>query len=142
MRDPVMTSTKIPVQAMLPGGSAQQGMSFWELLFLLFVIGFFSLVGIKCFPIYMNQLKVVKAVTGVASMPLDVDNDPASLGRALEKRWDLDDIDYLDWHKVKAVKTVRGHEIAYDYEARQNLFFNIFIVIHFDGSYVMRSAGG
>jgi len=67
---------------------------------------------------------------------------PRLARRALEKRWDLDDIDYLDWHKVKAVKTVRGHEIAYDYEARQNLFFNIFIVIHFDGSYVMRSAGG
>jgi hypothetical protein len=112
---------------------AQRGMSFWSLLFLLFVFGFFILLGLKTIPIYLNQLKVDKNLRGVArDNDYDPDN-PLSLMRALEKRWDLDDIEYLDYHQVKVVNKLHGRAMSYDYEARQNLFMNVFVVIHFQG---------
>jgi hypothetical protein len=110
---------------------AQRGMSFWSLLFLLFVFGFFTLVGLKTIPLYLNQLKVDKNLRGVARDNDYDPNNPGTLVRALEKRWDLDDIQYLDYHQVKVVNKVRGKVMSYDYEARQNLFLNVYVVIQF-----------
>ena len=48
----------------------QQG-SLYSKAFMAFVIGAAVLVGLKAFPIYMNELKVQSAMSGVAASPTE-----------------------------------------------------------------------
>ena len=117
----------------LRGRQAQRGMSFWSLLVVLAVIAFFAIVGVKVIPLYLNQLKVTKAVHGVADeLTVDPANiDPYTLQNALQRRWDIEDVQDLSPKEVKLVRTENGPKLAYDYEARVRLFYNIYVVVDF-----------
>ena len=116
----------------------QRGLGWFGLLFIFAMIGFVALVTMRCLPIYLNQMKVVKAVHQAAS-----DRDLASAqGSAeviskLQRFWDIDSIDYLQPKDVKLTRTQRGRTLSYHYEARTPLFYNIFIVIEFQDSVPM-----
>lgn len=110
----------------------QRGLGMFGLLFVFAVIGFVTLLVMRCWPIYLNQMKIAKAINnvskdaGVASA-----QDSSALMRPLERYWDLDNIDYLDYKKVKLVRSDRGRAIQYEYEARAPLFSNISLVMEF-----------
>jgi hypothetical protein len=113
----------------------QRGMTFWGLLFVFGTLAFFAIVTMKVLPIYLNQMKIdnaVKSVVKEAKSDGGGQLNIADIQRSLEKRWDIEDVNYLDWHDVRAVNTNRGRVLAYDYEAREHLFYNIFIVVHFE----------
>lgn len=109
----------------------QRGLGWFGLLFVLAVIGFIAIVAVKTLPIYLNQMKVVSAVHKIAADPESGAADPASIRRDLQKFWDIDDVDYLPVSEVKVKRTERGRFLSYDYEAREHLFYNIYVVIHF-----------
>ncbi len=111
----------------------QRGLGMFGLLFVFAVIGFVTLIVMRCWPIYLNQMKIAKAIhnvstdAGVASA-----QDSSALMRPLERFWDIDSIDYLDYKKVKLVRNDRGRAISYKYEARAPLFYNISLVMDFE----------
>ncbi len=115
------------------GAARQRGMSFWSLLFVLGVFGFAILVAMKLIPIYLNQMKVTKVVRAVAQEMRGAGGeiDPNDLRRSLEKRWDIEDIDWLEYQDIKLTRVGNKRSLKYDYEARKNLFQNIFIVVDF-----------
>jgi hypothetical protein len=124
--------------------AAQRGMTFWGLLFVFGVIAFAAIVGMKVVPIYLNQMKISNAVDGVVKEARG-GGSAASLHDiqdGLEKRWDIEDVEYLDWRDVRPVNTNRGRMLAYDYEARVHLFYNIFIVAHFADQVPLPSGAG
>ena len=113
----------------------QRGMTFWSLLYVLGTLGFIVVVAMKMIPIYLNQMKVDDVVKNVVK-EARVDSGGGQLNfpdiqRALEKRWDIENINYIDWHDVRPVNTKNGRVLSYDYEARELLFYNIYIVVHF-----------
>lgn len=111
----------------------QRGLGLFGLIFVFAVIGFTALIVMRCWPIYLNQMKIAKAIRAVAS-----DGDAASaqdstgLYRPLEKYWDIDSIDTLDYKKVKLIRSDRGRAISYKYEARTPLFYNISLLMEFE----------
>ena len=111
----------------------QRGLGMFGLLFVFAVIGFITLIVMRCWPIYMNQMKITKAIHNVAK---DADaasaQDSTGLYRPLEKYWDIDSIDTLDYKKVKLIRSDRGRAISYKYEARTPLFYNISLVMEFE----------
>jgi hypothetical protein len=119
----------------------QKGLGWFGLLFVFAVIGFTAIVVAKCFPIYMNQMKVASALNKVASNP-EIGNAEGgeAVRKALQKFWDVDDITRLDYKDVKIKRSDRGRFMVYDYEAKERLFYNIYIVIHFKGEVPLRSA--
>lgn len=119
----------------------QKGLGWFGLLFVFAVIGFTAIVVAKCFPIYMNQMKVASALSKVASNP-EIGNAEGgeAVRKALQKFWDVDDITRLDYKDVKIKRSDRGRFMVYDYEAKERLFYNIYIVIHFKGEVPLRSA--
>ena len=111
----------------------QRGLGLFGLIFVFAVIGFVALIVMRCWPIYLNQMKIAKAIHNVAS-----DGDAASaqdstgLYRPLEKYWDIDSNDTLDYKKVKLIRSDRGRAISYKYEARTPLFYNISLLMEFE----------
>lgn len=107
----------------------QQG--FIKLFFIFGSIALVAIVGLKLFPLYSNQFKVAKAVKSTAT---EGSIDPAQVRRAMEKRWDIESIDYLNWKDVKIERAGDGGgALVYDYEARTHLFYNIDLVLTFKG---------
>lgn len=118
----------------------QKGIGWFGLLLILGVIAFTSIVGLKCFPIYMNQMKIMSALNKVASEP-DSGGDPDSasggIRNSLQRYWDIDDVQRITPKDIKVKRNDRGRFLVYDYEAKERLFYNIYIVIHFQGEVMM-----
>jgi Tfp pilus assembly protein PilE len=113
----------------------QRGLGLFGLVFIFAVIGFTALIVMRCWPIYLNQMKIAKAIKNVSTDAAAASaQDSTGLYRSLERFWDVDSIDYLDYKKVKLVRSDRGRAIAYKYEARTPLFYNISLVMEFEDS--------
>ena len=122
----------------------QLGLGLWGLLFVLAIGGFAALVLIKCVPIYLNEMAVARAVHDVASKNTASDGevDVNEIHNALQRRWDVDYINRIEPKEIKVVRDEHGLKLSYDYEAREHLFYNIYIVIHFAEDVPIRSSVG
>jgi hypothetical protein len=121
----------------------QRGLGLWGWIFVLGIIGFAATITLKVVPMYLNQMKIAKAVKTVAGDPGNAQADPVTLRKALERFWDVEDIRQLSHKDIKVVRLPSGSRaLAYDYEARDNVFKNIYIVIHFKEEVPMRTGGG
>ncbi|MFT4046504.1 MAG: DUF4845 domain-containing protein [Solimonas sp.] len=109
----------------------QRGLGWFGLLFVLAVVAFVAIVVVKTLPMYLNQMKVESALHKIAADPESGSADPVTIRKDLQKFWDIDDIEYLSVGDVKVKRTERGRFLSYDYETRERLFYNIYIVIHF-----------
>jgi hypothetical protein len=111
--------------------SRQRGLGWFGLLFVLGVIAFAAIVTVKCLPIYLNHMKVASSVNKVASDPENGKGEVGQIRNALQRYWDIEDINYLEPRDVKVKRTQSGRFLSYEYEARERLFYNISIVIEF-----------
>lgn len=119
----------------------QRGLGWFGLLFMFSLIALAATVAIRCTPIYLNQMKVAKAIHNVAANRELAGVDNSQIVTALSKYWDIDLIDYLAFRDVKINRTDRGRTLSYKYEARAPLFYNISIVIEFQDSVPMVGGG-
>lgn len=112
--------------------SRQRGAGLFKMLFLFGTLGLYAIVGAKVFPLYSNHFKVARAVKSVAN---EGDTDPVSVRKALERRWMIEDIVIIEPQDIKVVRGDRNKvSLAYDYEARAQLFYNAEVVLTFAGS--------
>ena len=111
--------------------SRQRQQGFMKLFFIFGSIAFVAIVAMKLFPLYANQLKVSKVVKATAS---EGNIDPVAVRNSLQRRWDIDDIDII---LPKDILIERGQNgggaLIYNYEARTHLFYNVDLVLTFEG---------
>lgn len=118
----------------------QRGLGLFGFIFVLSLIGFVALVTIKTVPLYLNQLTLKRDLNEVANQVNSSGSEIeiGELRRDVEKRFDIDYITQLEAKDIKIARTDTGMTMGYDYEARANLFSNIFIVIHFKENIPLR----
>ncbi len=111
----------------------QQG-AMYSKLFTLAMLGVAVLVGLRVFPIYMDELKASSAFKAVAESPEARlrTTTVTEMRKMLQARWDIDDIQNLKVSDVKFVKTKDGKVMRYSYEVRTGLFANWALVISFE----------
>ncbi|MBU0790121.1 MAG: DUF4845 domain-containing protein [Polycyclovorans sp.] len=106
----------------------QRGLGGFGLLILFAGLGFVMLIAFKCIPVYLNQMKISRAVSAVA---MDAPGSVVEIRSALQRYWDIEDIDDLSPRDVKVVRSASGRRLSYDYEARRHLFANVSLVLEF-----------
>ena len=122
--------------------SLQAGMSFWQLSIVIAVVIFFGVVGMKMLPLYLNDLKVQKAVKSVAQNPQMSKASPHEIRKALQKHWDIEDITRVKVAEIKLLRTKQGTKVlSYDYEAIQPIFYNVSVLINFAGEEALGVGG-
>ena len=113
---------------------SQHGMSWFSMLILIGMIGFFVVSGIKLGPTYM-QYETVKSVMN------DLSKDQALTGKhpnvvwtAFNKRLDVNGISYIkkEDFKFQLSDGTGPNRISVDYEVREPLMANIDTVLKFD----------
>lgn len=110
---------------------------FYNVVFMLILIGSAALLTMKVAPIYMDEGKASTIVGQTASSSQLYNASIIDIRRTLQKRWDIDDVKNLKVKDVKQVKNKEGKHLAYKYEVRVNLFANWDLVLTFDKSYPM-----
>jgi hypothetical protein len=111
--------------------SRQAGVTFIGWIVLLIPIGIVVLAGIKLFPLYMNQLKVSKALEQVASTKHGDNLSPQQVHVELGKRFDVDSIDQPALEDVIVERQGDQWVMTADYDATTSLIGNISLVVHF-----------
>lgn len=113
----------------------QKGLGWFGLLMVFGAIAFIAIVGAKCLPIYLNQFKLMTVLNKVATEGIGQGDDggAAAARKSLERSWAIEDISRINWRDIKLKRTATGRALVYNYEAREKLFYNIFVVIHFEG---------
>jgi hypothetical protein len=119
----------------------QRGIGWFGLLFVFGMIAFVVTIGLRCTPIYLNQMKIAKAIHNVANNRDLAGEENGQIYTSLSRYWDIDLIDNLAFKDVKINRTDRGKTLSYKYEARAPLFYNISIVIDFQDSVPMVGGG-
>ena len=120
----------------------QRGMGWFGLMLVFAAIGFLAIVVIKVGPLYLNHMTVARVVSNVADDPEMGSANAQQIRSALQRRWDIDYIDQIEARDIKVKRSARGRLLAYDYEARVNLFYNIYVVVHFKDEHLMRNVPG
>lgn len=113
--------------------NTQKGMTFWSLLFVLGVLGFFLFVGFKVFPPYMDDFKVNSALDSLAKQSDIGSLSKAAISESLRKRFDIDNISYVDPVKDLTLENRgRMRVIRLRYKPTIPLMFNVSLLLEFD----------
>lgn len=111
--------------------SRQLGLGWFGMLFVLGTIAFVAIIVVKVGPMYLNQMKVASSVHKVAADPENGKQEVGQLRRDLQRYWDIETINYLEPRDINVKRTQQGRFLSYEYEAREHLFYNIFIAVEF-----------
>lgn len=116
----------------------QRGLGLWGWIFVLGVIGFFSVVAMQLTPIYLADMAIQRVVKAAAN---DGGANLAEIRRGMKTRWDVEGITTLRVEDVQLVKHGAGRALYYEYEARAPLFYNLSILAEFQGTFPMSGSG-
>ncbi len=112
----------------------QQGMTFIGLLTVLSLVGVIVYAGIRLSPVYLNYLKVVRAMEATAQEHKGDNADQASLRRTLSNHWEIDDIQVIDYKDIEITKDDSGASLHAAYDHEVPYIANVSLSVHFDKS--------
>ena len=113
---------------------SQRGVTFIGWLFLLSTIGNVVYEGIRLTPVYLNYLKVVRALDRLKESGPEGASGPAtaaSLHVILQRSFEINSIDNPNMKDID-IQHYQGHWTAIaDYDDEAPLFANVTLVVHF-----------
>lgn len=110
----------------------QLGMTFIGMLCVLALVGVLVYAGIRLTPVYLNYLKVVKAMDGTATESKGDNPDQAGLRTTLARHWEIDDIGVVDYKDVEITKDDGGTQLHIAYDQSVPYIANVSLSVHFD----------
>jgi Domain of unknown function (DUF4845) len=113
--------------------SHQTGITFIGWLFLLIPIAMVAYAGIRIAPMYLNYMKVAKALEqtageSVGESQLNVD----AVRRSLARRFDIDAVTFPDVKSIAVTRDSGKWTLVADYEDVAPLFGGVSLLIHFE----------
>jgi hypothetical protein len=112
--------------------SSQRGVTFIGWLFLLIPLAVLVYVGIRLTPLYLNYMRVARSLQQTAMQYQDGGQiSPQDVRNSLEKRFDVESIDYPTSKDIDIRREGEGWVAIADYEGVAPLFANISIVVAF-----------
>lgn len=111
--------------------SKQSGMSSIAILLLAITVGFMAMCVVKLAPIYMDFMSMKKIVDSISE---EINTERLSKKQVfslIKKRVDVNGIRTFDYDGLVITKSKDTLDIELDYEVRQELVFNVDVVIKF-----------
>jgi ribosomal protein L11 len=92
-------------------------------------------------PVYLNYMKVVRALNLVASDAAG-NADPRTIRTTIDKHFEIDMVDYPTSKDIKVTKTATGWDVEASYDDEAPLFANISLHVVFDKTVHAGGRGG
>ncbi len=119
----------------------QRGVTFIGWLFLLTPLAVVGYAGVRLLPVYLNYMKVVRALNLVASDAAG-SSDPNSIRTTIDKHFEIDMVDYPTAKDIKVTKSGTGWDVEASYDDEAPLFANISLHVTFDKTVHAGGRGG
>jgi hypothetical protein len=110
----------------------QTGMTFIGMLCIFALVGVIAYGGIRLAPVYLNYLKVTRAMEEVAAEFKGESLDIGKMRTSLGKHWDIDDITEVDYKDIEIKKDDDGVFMHLAYEHPVPYLGNVSLVASFD----------
>ncbi len=110
----------------------QKGMTMIGWMLSLAIVGFFVLFGLRLTPLYLDYFSLRDMIDDVSEEAGSGDMTQGQIWRSLEKRLDLNYIDYITQEHLKLKRHGNKTDIALKYEAKRPFFGNIYLVVEFE----------
>lgn len=113
--------------------SRQAGITFIGWVLLLVPVAIVGYAAIRLTPVYLNAMKVSKALKQTASENKgDATLNPTAVRTSIDKRFDIDGVNYPKVSDVEVTRTGNTWTLAVDYEDTVPLFAGISLLVHFE----------
>ena len=110
----------------------QQGLTFISLVFILGLIGFFVLLGLKIGPIYLNHSKVVSALADIKKNPdIEVQSE-SEIRNSLSKRFDINYVDDVTQDDITITRHGNYLKVVIEYEVARKIVGNLSVLVEFN----------
>ena len=110
----------------------QQGLTFISLVFVLALIAFFVLLGLKIGPIYLNHSKVVSALAEIEKTPDIEEQSEAEIRDSLSKRFNINYVDDVTQDDIKVTRHNDYLKVAIEYEVVTKIAGNLSVLVEFN----------
>lgn len=116
----------------------QRGLSLLGFIFILVLVLFFTYIGIKLIPIYINHMSVMSEVRAVASEPGSANKPPNTIRRELLRRMSVSYVEHVEPHNITIE---RGDQvrIVVKYDVERHLIGNIDAIVRFNSAEPLRN---
>lgn len=111
--------------------SKQRGLTFISLVFLLGLIGFFTLLVLRIAPIYFNHSKVVNALKAVEESTDIASQTRAEILASLEKRFNMNYVEYVTKDDITVAAQPGYVKVDIDYERVEHMIGNLSVLVEF-----------
>jgi hypothetical protein len=111
----------------------QAGITFIGWIFLLIPVAIIGYAGIRLTPVYLNYMKVAKAITQTASEQNgDVQVSVTEVRESIERRFDVDGVNFPSPDVVTVQREGDTWVIGANYEDEVPMFAGISLLVKFD----------
>ena len=112
--------------------SKQRGVTLLGWVFLLAPLVLVLYAAVRLTPVYLNYMKVVRALSLVAS-DANGNSDPRAIRTTIDKHFEIDMVDYPTSKDIKVTKSADGgYDVEASYDDEAPLFANISLHVVFD----------
>jgi Tfp pilus assembly major pilin PilA len=119
-------------------GNRQQGMTFIGLLCVLALAGVVVYAGIRLAPLYLNYMKVAKAMDAVATEIKGDNPDPGAIRGLIDRHFTIDDPTGVDAKDVEITKDDGGVQMHIAYDDSAPYVANVSLTVHFEKTVKVR----
>lgn len=112
----------------------QQGMTAIGWLLVIALVMVLGIVLLKLMPVYLDGYKVYQSLASLEQDSNAQGKGPAELRTMLMKRLDINMVTDVTKDDISITRTKSGYEVEVDYEARRQLFGNLYAVVAFKKS--------
>jgi hypothetical protein len=109
----------------------QQGLTFISLVFVLGLIAFFVLLGLKIGPIYLDHSKVVSALAEIEKTPDIEAQSQAEIRNSLSKRFNINYVYDVSQDDITVTKYGNYLKVVIDYEVIRKIAGNLSVLVEF-----------
>jgi Tfp pilus assembly major pilin PilA len=113
----------------------QQGITLISIIFILGLIGFFTLLTLKIVPIYLDHRKVTSALTALKQMPDIQNKSEAEIRESLAKRFNINYVYDVTKDDIKVIKHGSYLKVDIEYETVVKLVGNLSALAEFHDSF-------
>jgi len=111
-----------------------RGLTGLSFLLLLALIGFFALLAIRLFPIYLEHYNVTSSLKSLQSEAWEVPVSKKEIKSLLLRRFQINDISHVGKEQIKVKSQNSGKLVSIAYEVRKPFIGNIDLVVSFSDS--------
>lgn len=115
--------------------SRQRGLSLLGWVVVLMVLVVFGTAAFRMIPAYMEYNTISSAITSVLDDNKTALMSPGEVRDSIGKRFLINQVDAINTSDLNIEKDGGQLSVGVDYEVRQPMFYNVFVVMQFDHTF-------